>query len=86
MIDTVRRSRIWWSRFVVIFEQLAEAACNRESLLLRSLCHGSEDKNRVRELYTDLREDGVNPWLDEREILPGQDWKLEIVTACAKGN
>jgi len=45
------------------------------------LCHASEDKNRVRDIYTDLREDGVNPWLDEREILPGQDWKLEITKA-----
>lgn len=42
------------------------------------LCHGSEDKPIVRELYSRLRQDGVNPWLDETDILPGQDWDMEI--------
>lgn len=42
------------------------------------LCHGSEDKPVVRELYSKLRMDGVNPWLDETDILPGQDWDMEI--------
>jgi hypothetical protein len=42
------------------------------------LCHGSEDKPVVRELYSQLRQDGVNPWLDETDILGGQNWDLEI--------
>ena len=42
------------------------------------LCHSSEDKPIVRELYSRLRQDGVNPWLDETDILPGQDWDMEI--------
>jgi TIR domain/KTSC domain len=45
------------------------------------LCHGSEDKPTVREIYMSLREDGVDPWLDERDILPGQDWNAEISQA-----
>jgi len=42
------------------------------------LCHSSEDKPVVRELYSRLRLDGVSPWLDETDILPGQDWDMEI--------
>jgi hypothetical protein len=42
------------------------------------LCHSSGDKPAVRELYHRLSVDGVEPWLDEENILPGQDWELEI--------
>jgi hypothetical protein len=42
------------------------------------LCHSSGDKAVVRNLYGKLRDDGVNPWLDEEELLPGQDWNQEI--------
>jgi thiol peroxidase len=42
------------------------------------LCHASSDKAKVRELYHQLREDGFVPWLDEEDLLPGQDWDHEI--------
>jgi len=42
------------------------------------LCHSSHDKESVRELYKKLYEDGLDPWLDEKNILPGQVWKAEI--------
>ena len=42
------------------------------------LCHGSEDKAAVRELYGRLKNDGAKPWFDEEDILPGQDWEREI--------
>ncbi len=42
------------------------------------LCHSSGDKAAVRELWARLRADGHHPWLDEQDILPGQDWELEI--------
>ena len=45
------------------------------------LCHGSEDKAVVRELYQRLREDSVDPWLDSENLVPGQDWELEIKKA-----
>jgi hypothetical protein len=54
--------------------------------LMVFLCHGSEDKTTVRELYSDLREDGADPWLDEKNILPGQDWDTEIRTAVRKSD
>jgi hypothetical protein len=45
------------------------------------LCHSSVDKPRIRDLYKRLRKDGFAPWLDEEELLPGQDWHHEITKA-----
>ena len=46
------------------------------------LCHASQDKPIVRELYQRLlAEDWIDPWLDEEKLLPGQDWDLEIENA-----
>jgi formylglycine-generating enzyme required for sulfatase activity len=46
------------------------------------LCHSSNDKPAVRELYQKLRaEPWIQPWLDEEELYPGQDWNLEIEKA-----
>jgi hypothetical protein len=45
------------------------------------LCHSSGDKVQVRDLYQRLRSDGFHPWLDEEDLLPGQDWKQAIATA-----
>lgn len=45
------------------------------------LCHASEDKEEVRPLYTWLKQNGFSPWLDESNLLPGQDWALEIPLA-----
>lgn len=35
----------------------------------------------MRALYKQLRAEGIEPWLDEENLLPGQDWEREI--ACA---
>lgn len=46
------------------------------------LCHSSNDKPVVRQLYQKLRiEDWIQPWLDEEELYPGQDWNFEIEKA-----
>jgi formylglycine-generating enzyme required for sulfatase activity len=46
------------------------------------LCHASEDKAQIREVYHRLRAiDGFEPWLDEEDLLPGQDWAREIPRA-----
>lgn len=50
------------------------------------LCHSSNDKPAVRELYKKLRAKGVKPWLDEEDLLPGQDWNLEIPRAVRKSD
>lgn len=48
------------------------------------LAHASEDKKRVRELYKELGRAGFNPWLDEEDILGGQNWRVEIRRAIHK--
>jgi two-component system cell cycle response regulator DivK len=45
------------------------------------LCHASPDKSRVRELYERLKTDAFDPWLDEENLLPGQNWQDEIAKA-----
>ena len=37
------------------------------------LCHSSQDKPIVRELYQRLNAEGwIDPWLDEEKLLPGR--------------
>jgi hypothetical protein len=42
------------------------------------LCHSSGDKDTVRDLYKRLRADGFKPWLDEEDLVGGQNWDPEI--------
>jgi nucleotide-binding universal stress UspA family protein len=45
------------------------------------LSYNSQDKSTVREIYKDLRQRGLRPWLDEEELVPGRPWQegLEAV-------
>jgi len=45
------------------------------------LCHAKADKQKVRELYRYLRKRGIKPWLDEVDLIGGQDWQVEIPKA-----
>ena len=46
------------------------------------LCHATQDKPIVRELYQRLStEPWIDPWLDDEKLLPGMDWNLEIEKA-----
>ena len=46
------------------------------------LCHSSNDKPAVRELYQKLCADTwISPWLDKEELFPGLDWSMEIEKA-----
>lgn len=48
------------------------------------LAHASEDKRFVRELYSKLKESGLDPWLDEKNLPPGVRWDDEIKHAIKK--
>lgn len=51
------------------------------------LCHASQDKPAVRELYARLAAEGwIDPWLDEEKLLPGMDWDFEIEKAVEASN
>lgn len=46
------------------------------------LCHSSSDKSFARNLYEHLNKlPNVDPWLDEKKLLPGDNWQLEIEKA-----
>jgi TIR domain len=50
------------------------------------LCHSSEDKQQVRQLYRRLKHSGFEVWFDEESLLPGQDWQLEINAALRQSH
>ncbi|MDJ0581126.1 toll/interleukin-1 receptor domain-containing protein [Crocosphaera sp.] len=54
---------------------------NTEKIPQIFIAHASQDKRLVRELYNKLVEAGYKPWLDEEDLLPGQNWKDEIPKA-----
>lgn len=46
------------------------------------LCHSSNDKIKVMQLYDQLRnENGIDPWMDTDKLLPGVEWDSEIRSA-----
>jgi CheY-like chemotaxis protein len=65
-----------------LYVTLARELSNENPQMFRPirvfLCHSHVDKPAVRELYYRLKRDLVEPWLDEKELIPGQDWELEI--------
>ena len=42
------------------------------------LCHNWKDKPAVREIARQLRERGLRPWLDERQLRPGFAWQSDL--------
>jgi tetratricopeptide (TPR) repeat protein len=45
------------------------------------LCHASENKPVVQELFERLKADGFDPWLDSERLLPGMGLDIEIQKA-----
>ena len=51
------------------------------------LCHSPADKAAIRELYERLlKYSWIDPWLDEKKLLPGQDKNSEIKKAVQTAN
>lgn len=48
------------------------------------LAHAKEDKVFVRNFYNRLKENGLEPWLDEENLKPGVRWDDEIREAIRK--
>ena len=55
-------------------------------LLKVFLCHASGDKPPVRDLYKRLVAEGVDAWLDQEKLLPGQNWRSEIPKAVREAD
>jgi small GTP-binding protein len=47
------------------------------------LCHNWADKAAVRQLAQQLRDRGLRPWLDERQLRPGVPWQPELEKVIA---
>ena len=45
------------------------------------IIYSHKDKEAARKLTVELRNMGYNPWLDEEEIIPGQNWEKAIYQA-----
>jgi hypothetical protein len=50
------------------------------------LCHAKPDKPEVKKLYDKLSANGIDAWLDEEKLLPGQDWDFEIQRSVRKSD
>jgi hypothetical protein len=50
------------------------------------LIYAHSDKNAVRKLYHRITRGGIQAWLDEKDLLPGQDWKYEIRQAILRSD
>ncbi len=56
-------------------------AIEPKRLLRVFLCHSNVDKDAVRDLYQQLVADGISPWFDEEDLVPGQAWEAVIKKA-----
>jgi len=48
------------------------------------LSYAREDENKASKVYDVLNNRGHKPWMDKRELVAGQDWKLEIRKAIER--
>jgi TIR domain-containing protein len=48
----------------------------RQTHVFLIYAHG--DKKAVRKLYDRITRNHIKAWLDEKNLLPGQNWKYEI--------
>ena len=62
-------------------EQDNQAPMTAQQSIQIFLAHASEDKKEVRKLYELLLQRGYHPWLDEKDLMPGQNWRTEIPKA-----
>jgi len=73
---------------IVILKGLKAMSTSPASRPLRIfLCYASEDKSTIHDLYNRLSaEYFIDPWLDEKKLLGGQDWDLEIRRALRRSD
>ena len=50
------------------------------------LSYAREDEEKVEELYQKLSDAGFKPWMDKKDILPGEQWKSRIPQAIRRSD
>jgi len=82
IIGEINNSNIYIGSNIVIGndnDNLSDVPISDRSRLRVFLSHASSDKPAVRDLYRRLSSvKWIDPWLDEENLFPGQDWSMEI--------
>jgi hypothetical protein len=50
------------------------------------LSYARADETSAFSLYAKLLKEGAAPWLDQKNLLPGQEWELELRTAIEESD
>ena len=50
------------------------------------ICHAKEDRDKALIIYDELVRRNVDPWIDEKELFPGQDWDRAIQNAIVRSD
>ncbi len=50
------------------------------------LSYAREDLKIAKKIYNDLADKGINVWLDDNALIPGQNWRYEITQAIKGSN
>ena len=50
------------------------------------ISYATEDYEKARQIYKDLKAAGVTPWFDREDLLPGQNWQHEIKKAIRESD
>ena len=50
------------------------------------LSYAHTDREKVLEIYRFLQENGCDPWIDVKQLRPGQTWEREIEIAIEKSS
>jgi hypothetical protein len=58
-------------------------AFNRPSTSI-FISYAKEDRPKAEEVFAQLKEAGLDPWLDTHSLLPGENWKAEIERAIRR--
>jgi hypothetical protein len=59
-------------------------ALNNSQQITVFISYAREDSKAAIRLRKDLKDAGLNPWLDKEKILPGQNWENQIEDAISK--
>ena len=58
----------------------------KKTSLKAFLCHSHGDRDAVQGLWSRLKKDGVDVWLDSENLRPGQNWERETRKAILKSD
>lgn len=50
------------------------------------ICYAKQDAMKAEEIFDELNRIGIDPWLDKKKLLLGDDWKLEIEKAVKESD